>query len=285
VQRPRASLPAFLALAALCVGTGLVSTRPMRSAAAVPAQPAGGWRSLRIAADTDRSFPRGTLLRLPAHLPTRSVHLAILMYHRIDQITPDLPSITRALTVSPVDFARQMGWIESHGYDTITQLQLWDALMNGRALPAHPVLVTFDDAYRDVVTYAAPVLARDHERATAYVITDRLSHGRRSPWMLGRSFACSSATGSRSARIPSATPTSSRSDPPRHAYSFALRASRSSTSSATPSSGSPIPTAASTQRSNGSRAPRATCSPSRHREDSSNTPTSPCSYTVTRSPT
>jgi peptidoglycan/xylan/chitin deacetylase (PgdA/CDA1 family) len=184
VQRPRASLPAFLALAALCVGTGLVSTRPMRSAAAVPAQPAGGWRSLRIAADTDRSFPRGTLLRLPAHLPTRSVHLAILMYHRIDQITPDLPSITRALTVSPVDFARQMGWIESHGYDTITQLQLWDALMHGRALPAHPVLVTFDDAYRDVVTYAAPVLARDHERATAYVITDRLSHGRRSPWML-----------------------------------------------------------------------------------------------------
>jgi hypothetical protein len=283
VQRPRASLPAFLALAALCVGTGLVSTRPMRSAAAVPAQPAGGWRSLRIAADTDRSFPRGTLLRLPAHLPTRSVHLAILMYHRIDQITPDLPSITRALTVSPVDFARQMGWIESHGYDTITQLQLWDALMHGRALPAHPVLVTFDDAYRDVVTYAAPVLARDHERATAYVITDRLSHGRRSPWMLWTQlrllerdgFEIGSHTVSH-ADLVAVGPAEAR---------LQLRASRSSTSSATPSSGSPIPTAASTQRSNGSRAPRATCSPSRHREDSSNTPTSPCSYTVTRSPT
>jgi hypothetical protein len=283
VQLPRASLPAFLALAALCVGTGLVSTRPMRSAAAVPAQPAGGWRSLRIAADTDRSFPRGTLLRLPAHLPTRSVHLAILMYHRIDQITPDLPSITRALTVSPVDFARQMGWIESHGYDTITQLQLWDALMHGRALPAHPVLVTFDDAYRDVVTYAAPVLARDHERATAYVITDRLSHGRRSPWMLWTQlrllerdgFEIGSHTVSH-ADLVAVGPAEAR---------LQLRASRSSTSSATPSSGSPIPTAASTQRSNGSRAPRATCSPSRHREDSSNTPTSPCSYTVTRSPT
>jgi peptidoglycan/xylan/chitin deacetylase (PgdA/CDA1 family) len=249
----------------------------------VPAQPAGGWRSLRIAADTDRSFPRGTLLRLPAHLPTRSVHLAILMYHRIDQITPDLPSITRALTVSPVDFARQMGWIESHGYDTITQLQLWDALMNGRALPAHPVLVTFDDAYRDVVTYAAPVLARDHERATAYVITDRLSHGRRSPWMLWTQlrllerdgFEIGSHTVSH-ADLVAVGPAEAR---------LQLRASRSSTSSATPSSGSPIPTAASTQRSNGSRAPRATCSPSRHREDSSNTPTSPCSYTVTRSPT
>jgi peptidoglycan/xylan/chitin deacetylase (PgdA/CDA1 family) len=56
--------------------------------------------------------------------------------------------------------------------------------MHGRPLPAHPVLVTFDDAYRDVVTYAAPVLRHEHEHATAYVITDRLSHGRRSPWML-----------------------------------------------------------------------------------------------------
>jgi peptidoglycan/xylan/chitin deacetylase (PgdA/CDA1 family) len=48
------------------------------------------------------------------------------------------------------------------------------------------VLVTFDDAYRDVVSYAAPVLARHHQHATAYVITDRLSHGRSSPWMLWR---------------------------------------------------------------------------------------------------
>jgi hypothetical protein len=94
------------------------------------------------------------------------------------------------------------GWIESHGYHTVTQLQLWDALMHGRPLPAHPVLVTFDDAYRDVVTYAAPVLRHDHEHATAYVITDRLSHGRRSPWMLWTHFGCSSATGSTSAHTP-----------------------------------------------------------------------------------
>jgi peptidoglycan/xylan/chitin deacetylase (PgdA/CDA1 family) len=139
---------------------------------------------MRMAGGSDRRFPRTSVLHLPARLPTRSVRLAILMYHRIDRITPDLPSLTRALTVSPAVFSQQMGWIESHGYHTITQLQLWDALMHGRPLPAHPVLVTFDDAYRDVVAYAAPVLRHEHEHATAYVITDRLSHGRRSPWML-----------------------------------------------------------------------------------------------------
>lgn len=162
------SLLGFLAVALLAGGVAAPTMRPFRPAA-------GATRAGRA---------RAGVLRLPARLPTRSVRLAILMYHRIDRITPELPSLTRALTVSPAVFSRQMGWIESHGYHTVTQLQLWNALMHGRPLPAHPVLVTFDDAYRDVVTYAAPVLRRDHEHATAYVITDRLSHGRLSPWML-----------------------------------------------------------------------------------------------------
>jgi peptidoglycan/xylan/chitin deacetylase (PgdA/CDA1 family) len=124
------------------------------------------------------------VLHLPVRLPRRRVVLPILMYHRIDRITPDLPSITRALTVSPADFAGQMAWIKTHGYHTVTQIQLWNALMHGRPLPPHSVMITFDDAYRDVATYAAPVLWRNHEHATAYVITDRLSHGRLSPWLL-----------------------------------------------------------------------------------------------------
>ncbi len=123
------------------------------------------------------------MLHLPRQLPRRQLHLLVLMYHRIDRIDPGLPAITRALTVTPAAFASEMGWIASHGGHTVTQLQVWNALMHGRPLPHDPVLVTFDDAYRDVVTYAAPVIRRYREHATAYVITDRLSHGRKTPWM------------------------------------------------------------------------------------------------------
>ena len=126
------------------------------------------------------------MLHLPPRLPQRRVDLLVLMYHRIDRIDAKLPAITQALTVSPAAFASEMGWIASHGGHTVTQLQVWNALMHGRRLPHDPVLVTFDDAYRDVVTYAAPVIRRDHEHATAYVITDRLSHGRKTPWMTWR---------------------------------------------------------------------------------------------------
>jgi peptidoglycan/xylan/chitin deacetylase (PgdA/CDA1 family) len=116
-------------------------------------------------------------LRLAALLPHRVVHVPILMYHRIDRIRPGLPAITVRLTVAPRAFARQMDWLARHGRHALTELQLFDALMHGAPLPAHPFLITFDDGYRDVLGKAAPVLERLRMHATAYVITDRISHG------------------------------------------------------------------------------------------------------------
>jgi peptidoglycan/xylan/chitin deacetylase (PgdA/CDA1 family) len=114
-------------------------------------------------------------LTLPTPLPARTVTVPILMYHRIDAVRPTLPALTRALTVDPGDFARQMRWIASHGFHTITQLQLYDALMKGKPLPPKPVMVTFDDGYRDVFGKASTTIERLHLHATAYVITDRIS--------------------------------------------------------------------------------------------------------------
>jgi peptidoglycan/xylan/chitin deacetylase (PgdA/CDA1 family) len=114
-------------------------------------------------------------LTLPSPLPTRTVHVPILMYHRIDALLPTLPAITRSLTVDPKTFTQQMTWLVVHHRHTITQRQLFAALMDGKPLPAHPVMITFDDGYRDVYQRALPILERLHLRATAYVITDRIS--------------------------------------------------------------------------------------------------------------
>lgn len=116
-------------------------------------------------------------LSLPATLPGQTVSVPILMYHRIDTLLPGLPTITRRLTVDPADFAAQMRWLDKHGYRTVSQLQLYRALVLGRPLPAKPVLVTFDDGYRDVLSKALPVLKRLRMQATAYVITGRISNG------------------------------------------------------------------------------------------------------------
>lgn len=123
-----------------------------------------------------QSPPRSTCpLRLPATLPSRQIVVPILMYHRINIPAPSAPSTTRRLTVNPVVFARQMAWLKNHGYRTITQRELFDALMCGRRLGPKPIMITFDDGYRDTFFKASPVLLRLGMHGTAYVISGRIS--------------------------------------------------------------------------------------------------------------
>jgi peptidoglycan/xylan/chitin deacetylase (PgdA/CDA1 family) len=99
------------------------------------------------------------------------------MYHRINIVTATTPAASRALTVHPADFARQMAWLKRRGYRTIRQRELFDALMCGRPLGPRPIMLTFDDGYRDVFFQASPVLARLGMHAIAYVVSGRISRG------------------------------------------------------------------------------------------------------------
>jgi Polysaccharide deacetylase len=127
--------------------------------------------SSRCLATSCHVQPRGEWLRLPQVLPRRRVAIPILMYHRINVPAPGSPPMTRRLTVHPAEFARQMRWLRRHGYHTVTQRQLFGALLRGRPLGRRPIMITFDDGYRDAFYRAAPVLSRLGLRGTAYVIT------------------------------------------------------------------------------------------------------------------
>ena len=105
-----------------------------------------------------------------ARSSNRELRVPILMYHRVHAAPP---ASQRSLTVHPVDFARQMRWLKQHGYRTITQRELCDALFLGKGLGPKPILITFDDGYSDVFHKALPVLKRLDMRATAYVISGR----------------------------------------------------------------------------------------------------------------
>jgi peptidoglycan/xylan/chitin deacetylase (PgdA/CDA1 family) len=114
-------------------------------------------------------------LRLPPRLPARQIVVPILMYHRINVVTPSTPAASRGLTVHPDVFARQMTWLKRQGYRTITQRELFEALMCGRPLGPKPIVITFDDGYRDVFFKASPILTSLGMRATAYVVSGRIS--------------------------------------------------------------------------------------------------------------
>lgn len=129
-------------------------------------------------------------LRFPSPLPTRQRVVPILMYHRVDYVQASTPAPTKALTVRPEDFRHQMKWLKRHGYHTITQRSLFNALMCGDHLRRKPIVVTFDDGYRDVYRYASPVIEHLGMHATSYLITERISGDDRSflSWRQVRRF-------------------------------------------------------------------------------------------------
>lgn len=117
---------------------------------------------------------RNVPLAFPRPLPTRTLDVPILMYHRVGP-EPRGPAITDALTVSSAVFADEMRWLRRVRFHAITQRTLFAALEYGVRLPRHPVVITFDDGYRDVLWNAAPLLRRLRMPATAYVVTGRVS--------------------------------------------------------------------------------------------------------------
>ena len=161
-------LPVLAAVALLAAGCGGEARRLDSTTTAPQAPPVA-------VAKPHRPRPVRRLLTLPRILPRRTVQVPILMYHRIDLVKPTLPPITQRLTVDPRAFAAEMEWLKRNGYHAISDLQLYDALEHGAPLPPRPVMITFDDGYRDVLGKAAPVLRRLHWPATAFIITDRVS--------------------------------------------------------------------------------------------------------------
>jgi peptidoglycan/xylan/chitin deacetylase (PgdA/CDA1 family) len=80
----------------------------------------------------------------------------ILMYHVL--AAPPAGVSYPDLFVRPADFSAEMSWLSRHGYQAITLDAVWSAWHGHGRLPAHPIVLSFDDGYRSDVGVALPVL-------------------------------------------------------------------------------------------------------------------------------
>lgn len=92
----------------------------------------------------------------------------MLMYHGVGPVPED----PFGLFVSPARFAQQMATLRMVGLRGVSLDELHDAEREGVA--GGLVGLTFDDGYRDIVSYAAPVLAEHGFRATLFVVSGLL---------------------------------------------------------------------------------------------------------------
>ena len=90
----------------------------------------------------------------------------VLMYHRVNQ--PDPQS---SLIVSPLDFGKQIGWLESNRFNFLSLDQIVDC--RGVCSVGEPVVaITFDDGFRDNYENAFSLLSQRRRPAALFVIVD-----------------------------------------------------------------------------------------------------------------
>jgi peptidoglycan/xylan/chitin deacetylase (PgdA/CDA1 family) len=123
-----------------------------------------------------------------AHVQTGTTHdrgVPILMYH----VVSDPPPSVRYpdLYVRPRDFRAQIAWLASRGYHAVTLQRAYDYWTRGARLPAHPVVVSFDDGYLSQYTRAFPVLEAHHWPAVLNMEVNFLRPaGGLRPWRIRR---------------------------------------------------------------------------------------------------
>jgi peptidoglycan/xylan/chitin deacetylase (PgdA/CDA1 family) len=95
----------------------------------------------------------------------------ILMYHSVN---PAAQAHNR-LAVTDGAFRRQMRFLKEHRYNVIPLEALVELIRAKKKIPARAVAITFDDGYKDVYSYAFPVLREYQFPATVFLIVNEIS--------------------------------------------------------------------------------------------------------------
>lgn len=100
----------------------------------------------------------------------------ILMYHYIG--ARDIPNdaTKSALSTWPQVLENQIKTLKEAGFSFLTNQKLVEILYNNSSLPEKPIVLTFDDGYKDFYTNAYPILKKYNAKATVYVISGFLNH-------------------------------------------------------------------------------------------------------------
>ena len=110
-------------------------------------------------------------------LPATKLKMPILMYHHIDTLEGIVKGdkVGASLRVSPAVFEKQLQYIAKKSYTTINSFDLQKYLSGQVNLPAKPILLTFDDGYKNNFTKAFPLLQKYGMKADFAIISSVVS--------------------------------------------------------------------------------------------------------------
>lgn len=108
----------------------------------------------------------------PTAVPVDELTIPVLMYHYVRTVTDPDDRLGFNLSVTPADFREQISWLLARGYQPLAPDAIVRFWQGAETPPERPVLLTFDDGYRDFFTDAFPVLKELNVQATLFVVTE-----------------------------------------------------------------------------------------------------------------
>ena len=94
----------------------------------------------------------------------------VLLYHNVTAVET---AQNNPYVVSPAKFEKQIRWLKVNGYECLTVSDMFQKLAAGGTI-GKTVVITFDDGYPDVYTYAFPVLSAFGLSATTYLVAEKI---------------------------------------------------------------------------------------------------------------
>lgn len=103
-----------------------------------------------------------SLSQTPQKLSGFCQYAPVLLYHHIQPLSLTEQNGQKNLTVDPKYFEEQLQYLNSRGYTTLNAGELAQALISHQKLGGKNLVVTIDDGYQDIYTYAYPIIQKYH---------------------------------------------------------------------------------------------------------------------------
>lgn len=99
------------------------------------------------------------------------LEIPVLMYHYIRTVTDPNDTLGTNLSVTPETFEKQLSYLQNNGYEAIDFDKSLRLFKNQESIAKKPVIITFDDGYKDAATTAMPTLKKHDQIGTFYIIS------------------------------------------------------------------------------------------------------------------
>lgn len=96
--------------------------------------------------------------------------IPVLCYHRIGE---GKGSDLREYSISPGAFKRQMRYLKKRGFNSLSIESLLQFVTTGGPLPENPIVITFDDGFKETLDNAVPILAGYGLQASFFIVSGK----------------------------------------------------------------------------------------------------------------